>query len=176
MLSKLLDYYAKRNKRERVMFWCVVCIVLLFWLSAEMKGCSRLNSEISELSAKKKLALAAIEQAPIIKRELDDILKTFDKTKTLSPVALQIAVENCARKAELVYSLSAVSTKDAGRFKINTITLSCQRGELKNLADFENEMRLLEPYVMFTRASFDGNSAGEVAAKYEISSFEFIEN
>lgn len=173
MLSKLTDYYSKRNGRERAMLWCAVGVAFLLWFSSEMRSCSALSSEISSLSSKKKVALSTIEQEPMIRRELDDVLKTFDTSKTLSPISLQIAVENCARRAELSYSLSNAATKDAGRFKINTITLSCQRGALKNLADFESGMQALEPYVMFSRASLDGNSAGEVSAKYEISSFEF---
>ena len=34
-------------------------------------------------------------------------------------------------------------------------------------------MRKLEPYATFSKAVFDGNSEGEISAKYEISSFEF---
>ena len=172
MFSGVLGFYKRRNPRERAMLWCIVFAVAAAWLTSQTKSCSRLDAEIADLKAKNKTAHAAVAQGPFIKKELDAILKTFDSSKALSSVALQIAVEDCARKAGLVYSLSNAATKDAGRFKINTISMSCQRGQLKNLAAFEWELLRYEPYIMLSRASFEGSPSGEVSAKYEISSFE----
>ncbi len=172
MLSKIATFYAKRNKRERVMLWCILFCAMFAWLSSQIKCGSRLNGEIAELTSKIKLAKSVVGQAPVIEKELNDILETFDTSKTLTSAALQIAVEERAMKASLDYSLSSVSTKEVGRFKINSISLSARRGQLKNLAAFEWEMRSLEPYIMFSRATFEGVASGEVSAKYEISAVE----
>lgn len=172
MFAKISAFYAKRNSREKAMLWCIILGVAFAWMSSQMKANSKLNAEISDYTTKIKVAKTAIAQEPIIKKELEDVLKAFDSSKTLSAVSLQIAVENCARNAGLVYSLSNASTKDAGRFNINSISLSCQKGALKNLAAFEWEMRQIEPYVMFAKSSIEGSNSGEVSAKYEIISFE----
>ena len=173
MRAKFLNYYKARNARERVMIWCVVAAVAAVWTSSVLSNYSRVKKEDSELSGKLNAAKVAISMGPEIHAELDSILKTFDPKKTLSAVALQIAAEECARKADLTYSLSGTAAKSAGRFKINTITLSCQKGALKNLAAFEEYLREKEPYVMISRASLEGGNTGDVSAKYEISSFEF---
>lgn len=172
MFAKISAFYAKRNSREKMMLWCIIFAVAFTWLSSQIKTNSRLNAEISDYTTKIKVAKTTIAQEPTIKKELEDVLKTFDSSKTLSAVSLQIAVENCARTAGLSYSLSNTSTKDAGRFSINSISLSCQKGVLKNLAAFEWEMRQIEPYVMFAKASIEGSNSGDVSAKYEIISFE----
>ncbi len=154
------------------MLWCILLFAIFAWVSSQIKYGSRLNAEISELTSKIKLAKAVVAQSPIIEKELNDILETFDTSKTLSSAALQIAVEERAMKSGLEYSLSSVTTKEVGRFKINSISLSARRGQLKNFAAFEWEMRTLEPYIMFSKASYDGAATGEVSAKYEISAVE----
>ena len=166
-------FFDKLNPRERLLLCCVASVAVFGWLSFLTRGFARADSERSTLAARIKTAKTVVGMSGEISRELDGILASFDVNKTLAPLALQLETEKCARAAALEYSLSNVSERDAGRFKINTITLSCRRADLGKLADFEAEMRKLEPYATFSKAVFDGNSEGEISAKYEISSFEF---
>ncbi|MFR6033156.1 MAG: hypothetical protein ACLUKN_08275 [Bacilli bacterium] len=56
-------------------------------------------------------------------------------------------MEKCATEAELTYSLSSAETKDAGKFKIHTITLSSQKKRFKAILKVRRKIAELEPYV-----------------------------
>ena len=166
--DKFSAWYAKKNRCERAMLLCTLCVAAVLWLSSEISDCSALNAEFARLSVSKKVSKTAADCEPVLRGELDELLKKFDSKRKISPVSLQIAVENCARLAGLSYSLSNVSQSDAGSFSIYVITLSCRRAELKSLADFERAMRALEPHIGIVSAVFDGSATGEVGAKYTI--------
>ena len=166
--DKFSAWYAKKNRCERAMLLCTLCVAAVLWLSSEISDCSALNAEFAWLSVSKKVSKTAADCEPVLRGELDELLKKFDSKRKISPVSLQIAVENCARSAGLSYSLSNVSQSDAGSFSVYVITLSCRRAELKSLADFERAMRALEPHIGIVSAVFDGSATGEVGAKYTI--------
>ena len=165
MFKKLAQFYKSRNRRERIMLACVVAGIFLVWLTMLSSKNSEVSSEIQRLNSR----------APEIQAELEKIRKVFDSSKTVSAVNLQIAVEKCATEAELTYSLSSAETKDAGKFKIHTITLSSQKSDLKQYSKFEEKIAELEPYVTLARVLFDGDGKGGVTAKYTINSFELAQ-
>lgn len=172
MLKKLAQFYKSRNRRERIMLACVIAGIFLVWATMLSSRNAEISAQIQRLNSRKAIAETAIARAPEIQAELDKIKKIFDSSKTVSAVNLQIAVENCAREAGLTYSLSSSETKDAGNFKIHTITLSSQKSDLKQYSKFEEKICELEPYVTLSRVLFDGDGKGGVTAKYTINSFE----
>ena len=175
MFKKLAQFYKSRNRRERIMLACVVAGIFLVWLTMLSSKNSEVSSEIQRLNSRKAIAETAIARAPEIQAELEKIRKVFDSSKSVSAVNLQIAVEKCATEAELTYSLSSAETKDAGKFKIHTITLSSQKSDLKQYSKFEEKIAELEPYVTLARVLFDGDGKGGVTAKYTINSFELAQ-
>ena len=172
MFKKIAQFYKSRNRRERIMLVCVVAGAALVWFTMLSSKNSELSGEIQKLKSRKTIAETVIARAQEIQAELEKIRKIFDVSKTVSAVNLQITVENCAKEAELVYSLSSAETKDAGKFKIHTITLSSQKNDLKQYSKFEEKIAEFEPYVTLARVIFDGDGKGGVTAKYTINSFE----
>ena len=155
------------------MILCVLAALAGVWYSLLSQKSESVSDELAQLSKRELVAKTAMDKAPEIKAELERIQKAFDKSKTLNATDLQITAEECARNAGFMCTLSSSTTKDAGKFKINTITLSGQKVPLKTCSDFEKEIRLREPYIAISKASFDGDGKGAVNARYLISSFSF---
>ena len=78
----------------------------------------------------------------------------------------------CIRDSDIQYTLSNASTKDAGKFKLHTISINFPKNSLKAFATFENAIAKFEPYITISRVNFDGDGNGGVVARYNVSSFE----
>ena len=170
ILQKAALWYRARNRRERIMVVSVGAILLLIWFTGLAESSAALSAKRDAVENKLRVAEMVVAQGPSVQKRFEDMSKIFDAKKTIGAMSLQVRVEECARAAGLGASLSAVSTKDSGDFTIHSINVNCQKMTLATLAKFEREIDKLAPYLVFSRASFDGD--GLVNAAYVISSFE----
>ena len=173
LFGKARFWYESKSARERFMILGVAWILLFLWFTALSGKTRHLFGASAGLDKREELARLVISQSPKIQKKLDNCLKKFDPSRTVSSINLQIFSENCAQDADLSYSLSSITTNDAGRFKINNLTLSCSKASMASLAKFEDRLSEYEPYISVSKALFDGDSKGNASARYSISSFEF---
>jgi cytidyltransferase-like protein len=129
--------------------------------------------DIQKIDLDKRMLVAqtAIKMEANIVERLKKLEAEIDKTKTLSPDDLQIAIENAAKEAELDYSISNVTTTPVGEFKVNKIILTTTPQELYVVAKFESLLAKLEPYVAVAESTLTGDKQGKASVRYIISSF-----
>ncbi len=172
MFAKITAFYRSRNRRERFMLLAMVFFAAAIWFTFLMDKGKKLSAEKEALEQRLASADFIISKGPQIQAELDKISGVIDPAKTYNALALQIAIEECARTADIQYTLSNASTKDAGKFKLHTISINFPKNSLKAFATFENAIAKYEPYITISRVNFDGDGNGGVTARYNVSSFE----
>ncbi len=170
-MKKIMSFVKSRNKRERIMMLCVLCCILAIWASSMISESA--DVDVSKIDIDKRLMVAktAIKMEANIMQRLRNLETEIDKTKTLSPDDLQIAIENIAKQSELEYSISGVETAKLGEFNINKIMLTTVPEDLSKIAKLESLLVELEPYVAIVESSISGDKQGRVSIRYLISSF-----
>lgn len=170
-MKKIKNFIASRNKRERIMMAGILFCALAIWASSMMTSRSEIDMQKIDLDKRMLVAQTAIKMEANIVERLKKLEAEIDKTKTLSPDDLQIAIENAAKEAELDYSISNVTTTPVGEFKVNKIILTTTPQELYVIAKFESLLAKLEPYVAVAESTLTGDKQGKASVRYIISSF-----
>ena len=171
-MEKIKNFIASRNKRERIMIFCIFFCVLAIWMSSMISEKNEINTTKIDIDKRLQVANTAIDMEASILARLKKLEEEIDKSKSFSPDDLQIAIENAAKQAEVEYSISNVTTAQVGEFKINKITLTTTPQELHRIAKLEELLATLEPYVKIVESSLTGDKQGRATVRYLISSFK----
>ena len=92
-MKKIKNFIASRNKRERIMMAGILFCALAIWASSMMTSRSEIDMQKIDLDKRMLVAQTAIKMEANIVERLKKLEAEIDKTKTLSPDDLQIAIE-----------------------------------------------------------------------------------
>ncbi len=174
MLTKIKNFYAKRKRREKIILWVFILVLLGIWYSELVKAGNHVSTQLVELSGKKSVAETVLSQKESIINSLENAKKNLDVTKTLPSKDFLKSVEEFAKASGISYEISSLSTVSLDKTKIHSVKLYAQKSDMEKLIIFEKSVHERSPYITMQEASFNSDDKGLITARYTLSSFEFI--
>lgn len=172
MLSKILNYFASKTRREKILLLALVWTALFIWLFSLAKEQSSTGEKTDSLKARIEAANLAIAQKPNAEVKLVEARALIDEAKIVKD--LRVEVEKILKSGGFSnFSMSFAPDTVMPKMTVRTLSLSLQRDTISHLIAFEREILKLAPYMFFKSAEFTADSKGQMSARYEISSFEF---